>query len=273
MSLFQLFRSPLPELKPTLGKFLSLMAILMGLAWISVSGCMGQRSLDYKVFRIGRDASWYPLQLMGKEKNMVAFTNEMLLAIAKEEGFHFEILDVRSHTLFEDLERGSYDAVFSALIPNVLNREKYEFSQPFFSVGPVLVVPKSSPVNSLVEMEGKIIGVQRGSSLVFTISQYPSLLFAPFDQISTALESMFDNKIDGVIMDLMTAYSHGYYTSQLKVITPPLTDEGLRLVAKHGVASTYLLTRFNQGLKKIEADGTYQKLLVKWGLTNPNNEP
>ncbi|WP_237754012.1 substrate-binding periplasmic protein [Parachlamydia acanthamoebae] len=260
MKRLKFFNSPLPEIKPTLGKFLAFVAVLVGLAWFFFfSESPNPRSLEYKVFRIGRDTSWYPLQLQGKEKNMVAFTNELLLAIAKTSGFHFEISDVRSHTLFENLERGDYDAVLSSLMPNQLNRQKYEFSDPFFLVGPVLVVNQDSPAKSLVDMEGKIVGVQRSSSLVFNIAQYPSMI-APYDQITVAFDQLLQDKIDGVITDLLTAYNHthGYYAGQLKIIPPPLTNEGLRLISKHGVAQTYLLTHFNEGLKKIKENGEYQ---------------
>lgn len=280
MGTYKLFNSPLPELKPTLGKFLIFIGILFCIAWMTVMGCTGHRALDHKVFRIGRDASWYPLQLSGKEKNLVAFTNELLLAIAKDQEFHFEIQDVRSHTLFEELERGDYDAVFSSLMPNALNRERYEFSDPFFLVGPVLVVLANSPITSLADMDGKIIGVGRGTSLVFNINQYqnllvtpfnPNLLITPYNKTTTALDDLLNDKIDGVIMGLVTAYtqSHSYRAGQIKVIYPPLTDEGLRLVAKHSIASTYLLSKFNDGLKKMKEDGTYQNLLDKWGLAHP----
>ncbi|MBS4167424.1 transporter substrate-binding domain-containing protein [Parachlamydia sp. AcF125] len=267
MKRFKLFNSPLPEIKPTGRKFLVFIAVLIGLAYFFFSGNQSHRSLEYKVFRIGRDPTWYPLQLQGNEKKMVAFTNELLLAVAKESGFHFEISDVHSHTLFENLEKGDYDAVLSPLMPNQFNRQKYEFSALFFSVGPVLVVAQDSSAKSLADMEGKIVGVQRGTSLVSNMAQYPSMI-APYDQITFAFDQLLQDKIDGVVTDLFTAhtYAQGYYAKQLKLIPPPLTNEGLRLVAKQGIAQSYLLTRFNEGLKKVKEKGDYQKLLTKWGL-------
>lgn len=271
MSLYKFFNSPLPELKPTLGKFLLFIAVLFSLTWMAVMGCTSQRSLEHKIFRIGRDPTWYPLQLSGKEKNMVAFTNELLLAIAKDQGFHFEIQDFQPHSLFEQMDRQGLDAVFSSLMPNSINKEKYEFSASIFPLGLVLVVTADSPATSLADMDSKIIGIGRGVSMSFNVYEYPNMLIAPYNKTSIAIDDLLNDKIDGVIMNLTTAYTQSHFRAgQLKVLTPPLTDEALRLVATHSVASSHLISKFNEGLKKMQEDGTYKKLLDKWNLASPN---
>lgn len=234
---------------------------------------LGMRSCDStenfwrkKLYRIARDATWYPLDLLGKERNMLAFSNELLLAIAKNESLKIELLSNSSENLFSGLDNELYDAILSPMLPNQYNNQYYWFSKPFYLLGPVLVVKESLNVNSLQEMEGKAIGVSSGSSLVY--NRYPKILITSYDNILTALNDVERNVIDGVILSGLTAYAYttGLYSGRLKVASAPLTNEGLRLIARKDEESKYLIDKFNEGFEKVKNDGTYDALITKWGL-------
>jgi len=247
----------------------AIFAILMVL--ILLRACNGRIVGAPNFYRIAADGTWYPLQLMGKEKNMMAFSDELLTAIGKEENFRAQLSVVQYRTLFEELEGGKYDGILSSLTPNVVTREKYRFSDPFYLLGPVLIVPVSSPVHSLEEMGGKTIGIKSGSSVVFNIEKYPSIIIVPYDNANDAVDSLLNNQIDGVIMEAMPAYVavQGFYVGKLKVASNPLTLEGLRLVANLSYRhSEDMIDRFNEGLKAVHESGVYDALLEKWGLIN-----
>ena len=52
-------------------------------------------------------------------------------------------------------------------------------------------------------------------------------------------------------------------------MTPPLTQEGLRLVTLKNEKGQQLIDAYNEGLDRLKEAGTYDKLLEKWGLINP----
>ena len=68
-------------------------------------------------------------------------------------------------------------------------------------------------------------------------------------------------------MDILSAaaYCRDLYQGELMIVTPPQSDEGLRLVTKHN-AATDLIKGFNKGLQKLKKNGSYEKLLDKWSL-------
>jgi polar amino acid transport system substrate-binding protein len=89
--------------------------------------------------------------------------------------------------------------------------------------------------------------------------------------MNRALEALDRDKIDGVIMPASRAYYSvdGYYAGKLKIITAPLTDIGLRLIALKTPASEVLISSFNETLKELKANGEYSALLTRWSFVDP----
>ena len=152
----------------------------------------------------------------------------------------------------------------------MLNQTEYLFSDSFYSLGPVLVVNQNSHATSLDEMEGKIIGIKEGSSSVYNVQHFHSILILPYDNMVMALEDLNNDKIDGVIMDVWPAYAYiqSFYKGKLRVVTSPLIKEGLRLATLRQPEYVPLIDGFNEGLKELKKSGEYDDLLKRWGLFN-----
>lgn len=251
--------------------------VVLLILWALMRSCSKETNHSKRnLYVIARDSTWYPLDMMGKEKNLLAFSDDLMAAIAKNSEMRFDLIDTGPDSLIEGLDNGNFDAVFSFMSPNVINREKYIFSNIIIELGPVLVMRSNAPLMSLADMEGKTIGVQASSLKTYTAitnSINPSLKYIVVPYISTtrALEALDANLIDAVILDAMPAYTYteGFYGGRLKVVSAPLGDEGLRLVGKKGRSSEKLITKFNESLKELQEKGTLDALLNKWNLIDP----
>jgi len=221
------------------------------------------------VYTVARDPSWYPLSLLSKEKNVLAFSDDVLMEVARIEGFKVSTIATNSNAIEPGLDKGSFDAVMTTLTPNAYRRDKYEFSDPYFFAGPVLVVPKESECRSFAEAGGLRIGVRRAALEVYNVQVKNDADFRFYDSIFVALYAMLRGELDGIIMDLVPAYSFskGVFRDQIEIVGEPLTMAGIRLVASRENAPK-LVSRFNKGLNKLKKDGTYHRLLEKWGLYN-----
>ncbi|NGX57575.1 MAG: Arginine-binding extracellular protein ArtP [Chlamydiae bacterium] len=226
-----------------------------------------------KIYKIGRDRSWYPLNMLGKEKNMLAFTDDLIYTIAENEGFKVDLESASQNALTENLQRGVFDAIVTFRRPTDKLLRSFEFSEPFFLLGPVLVVPIYSSAKSLEDMKNKVVGIQTGASVVYNIERVPKIIFTPFENILFAMRNLAEDQIDGVIMEALPAheYVESFYKGELKIVPPPLTHDGIRLMALRDPVEEDLLNRFNEGLKKVKADGTFQVLIEKWGLFDPES--
>ncbi len=224
-------------------------------------------SFDYK---IALDPAWYSLELPGRETALTTFTLELIEAIGKIEGITVGIYQQSWNDLIYGLQQDSYDAVCSTLQPYLFYDKLYEFSDLYLLTGPVLVVSSQIPSPSLAQMGGKIIGIQRSSNAALILEKYPEIIQRTYDSIQQALQDITKDTIDAAIIDVLTAeaFTQNLFQHQLKVASAPLTQEGIRLVSLKGQASDLIL-RFNRGLKKLKANGTYSALVRKWNLADP----
>lgn len=219
---------------------------------------------------MARDPIWYPSYLNGKEQSMTGFTDDLMATLGRRKGFNIEIFSPPSRNLFSELESDNFDGILSGLPRDYSLKGNYAFSDPFYLVGPVLVVTADSTITSLEEMGGKTVGIMSEVNPIFDIAYYPNINLRFFGNIVLALESLKNNQIDGVIAYALPAYNNirALFCHHLKVATAPLTKEGVRLVLRKSADSKQFLTEVNQGLQEIKESGEYQKLLARWGLVD-----
>jgi polar amino acid transport system substrate-binding protein len=257
-------------LKTRKGRYFLAIFLIIFAAFIAMRGCSRTPRTTQSRFHIAIDRSWYPLALYGKENNLLAFADELLDAIGRESGLTFDVLDIRTANLIPDLDNGFYDGMISAMPPTHLNMIRYRFSDPIYLLGPLLVVRSDSPIKSLEELAGRFVGIRRGASLQFDVP-FPNANITPYDNMTVALADLDNNKIDALIMDSLQAYVQiqGIYAGKVKIVTSPLTQDGLRLVTLNKTRYNELFDLFNKSLSSLKENGTYEELLRKWGLFNP----
>jgi polar amino acid transport system substrate-binding protein len=247
------------------------MKFLLGLCALFFLGACGSSSSD--VYRIGIDPNWYPLDLPGRMTNLTAFSNELLQEIARIEKIELAKVDTNWNTLVWGLRgdkntRPLYEAILSSMQPYIFHQKEYDFSTSFLATGPVLVMPVSSPVNALDQLEGKEIAILRGSEGALILEKYPGILIRTYDSLAQAFIDISKGTVDGLLCDALTAtaYCQDLYSGQLHVATPPLNDAGLRLIVLHQ-KYPHLLAAFNSGLQKLHTSGKYDELIRKWRLS------
>lgn len=234
---------------------------------VCVLFCFSCSVTDETHYKVARDPSWYPLNLMGKGASVLGFTDDVVREIAEEKDLPISLYLSSWASLEEGLKQKRFDAIISP-IPPILGFEKaYSFSDPILLLGPVLLVHVHTIVNSLDDMKGKEIAIQTGSSEVFVLEKLPDINIRNYDSLPKALEDLAAEKIDGVLMPILpaTSYVHDLYLGQLKIVTPPLTQEALRLIT---LKDEYprLLSAFNKGLQELQSTNQYKDLLKKWYL-------
>lgn len=219
---------------------------------------------------VGIDPSWYPMQFGNLENNVTAFSTELLSAIGEKEKIAFSKISVGWEDLMQGLQKDEYEAILSSMPPYLFNQKLFSFSSVYLPVGPVLVVRSSSTIDSMDSLQGKEIAVVTGSSADLILEKSPGVLIRYYESTPQMLDALLKETIDGALIDVLsaTAYLRDLYQKELKIVTAPLTDEGLRLITKYNTAPK-LIKKFDAGLKKLRDEGSYNQLLDKWGLLEP----
>lgn len=259
-------------------KYLSILIgliLIIAVAWLGFRACSGNKIIGKDTYYIGRDSTWYPLNLRSKEKNMIGFVDDLMEEVAKLQEIRIYTFEVGTNALYDGLALGNYDGVYSILEPNVINRGSYEFSDPYYLIGPVLIVDVKNKASSLDDMKGKIIGIERGGFQVYNIPEPADILILSYNSASEALENLDRDIIDGVIVDALRAHVwvDGFYKGKLRVATSPMSDAGLRIVTLKTDRGKEFIKKFNESLKTLKENGTYKALIKKWELVATEVSP
>lgn len=251
------------------GRYL-ILGIMLALAVILVINGCGINHLMETTYHIGQDNRWGTINLMGKEKNLTAFNNQLLSAIGKEEEIRLVVEIDPSADLINKLDNGELQGILTALQASYLHEERLLFSPPFFLTGPVLIIPLAAPLEGWNEKGKKIIGISHDSHLASTLEQDPTIQIKIYHDILKALTDLIERNIDGAIFPAIPSYTYvnAFYKTELKIATLPLTDEGVRLVVQNNEQGKELLELFNKGLTSLKENGTFTKLLDSWGFVN-----
>jgi len=243
---------------------------LLLMIFIVLTGC-GYSPFERRSFTIGRDTTWHPLQLDSKAVSLTAFTTALTQEIARLEQLSLDPINIDAVQLLQNLEANQVDAIFSSLTPSLLNEKKYYFSNPIVLLGSVLIVPISVPpsckIDSLEQLEGKIVGVYQYDQSILLAQKFPRVVIQLYQSMPAVLEDLQNGTVDAVLMPNLQARSLVFnrFSDRLKIITEPLTPEAIRLMTLKNQNSN-LIRKFNKGLKKTIDNGTYGHLRWQFSL-------
>lgn len=245
--------------------FVGLIALVQLILWLRSD----TKSYGPKTYIIARDVTWFPLDFLGKSRQVAAFSDELLNAIASEEKINVRIYSTASHQLFPGLHARHFQGVIVSEVPQGTLFENYVSSLPYFRFGSVLVVRKESQTTELNQLKGTAVGVLRGANLQFDHAS-SDITYIPYDNVLTALQHLSDGAVEGVIIDAFPAfaYTNSLFADRLRVASTPLSSQALRLIALKGPEGRALIRAFDHGLEVARNNGTYAALLKKWGLMN-----
>lgn len=248
----------------------ALFAILaLGMALFTIFSSPSE--LPKKIYNIAIDKTWYPLQLGIKDRNMTAFAETVLQTIAHNEKLNFRIQAATSKSLFQGVESGRYEGMLSLLTPEQSYAFHFLFSTPLYYLGPVIVINADAHYTSLDDLRGRNVGFMSNIKFQIDFDAYPKAHFIPYNNASQAFANLESKKVDAIIMNTLSAHTYlqSLYVNKFKIATPPLTNEGIRLVLQDdGLQSKLFMKHFNRGLQKMRDSGAYDELLRKWDLVN-----
>jgi ABC-type amino acid transport substrate-binding protein len=160
------------------------------------------------------------------------------------------------------VRQGRFDMSAAAFSITPERAKQIAFSDPYFQADQSVMVQADSSITSLDGLQGKAIGVQRGTTGADLAATVPGATLKRYDIIDDAFDALAQGRVDGVVNDFAISAYTAAQKPQLKVVerVPPREEYGL-VFPKDNPA---LREAFNTGLAKIRADGTYDKIYAKW---------
>ena len=143
-----------------------------------------------------------------------------------------------------------------------------DFTDSYASGVQVVIVPEDSDIASIDDMQGKMIGVQRGTTGDLYCSDtvenggFGAENVTPYPDGLTAVQALMNGQVDCVVIDNAPAQEFVTANPGLKILDTEYANEDYAIGVAKG--NTQLLDAINGALAELEADGTLQSIVDKY---------
>ncbi len=198
------------------------------------------------------------------------FDNELLKAIAAKENLTLEFVSTDFSALLGQVANGTFDIGSSAISQTEARKKTVDFSAAYNYQALGIEAKEGAGITDEKSLAGKRIGVIQGTvSDTWLASNAPTAQAVRFPNDAAALSALKTSAVDGAVFDQATAedYAKNNPDAKLKV------TKAITTTIPHGFAfkkgNTDLITKVNDGLKKVIADGTWVKVHDQFEPTAP----
>jgi polar amino acid transport system substrate-binding protein len=222
--------------------------------------------------RVGSTPTGIPFTFLDTQTNKIqGVMVDIVTAVGKEAGFEVQIEPMQFSALIGALTSNRIDVVAAAMYITEPRKQVIDFSDPIYTYGEGLVVPKSDTKAYATQdnLKGETVGAQVGTAFVDALKK--SGLFSEvkaYDTIPDILRDVNAGRLkagfaDYPILDYNLKQG-GFPEARIVESYKPATVGAVGIGVRKG--DTELLAKINASLAKLKANGTVAKILDKWGL-------
>ena len=214
------------------------------------------------VLRMATNATFPPYEYYEGDE-VVGIDPEIAAAIAEKLGMTLEINDMDFDPAIAAAQTGQADIVMEGLTVTDDRKEKINFTDSYATGVQVVIVPEDSDIQSVDDLEGKLIGVQQGTTGdLYCSDDYGEENVQKFTSGPVAVEALKNGQIDCVVIDNEPAKSYVAQNEGLKILdTEYVTEEYAIGISKD---NPELLEQINAALQELKDDGTIQSIIDKY---------
>jgi polar amino acid transport system substrate-binding protein len=222
--------------------------------------------------KVGSTPTGTPFTFLDTKTNTIqGVMVDIVTEVGKDSGFAVTIEPMQFSTLIAALTSNKIDLISAAMYITPARREVVEFSEPIYSYGEGLIVPKTDgkDYKAFEDLKGETVGAQVGTVYVEPLKK--TGLFTDvkvYDTIADIMRDVNTGRLKAGFGDYpILAYNvkQGNFP-ELRLVTSFKST----ITGSIGIATrkndTELLKKVNTSLAKLKANGTIDKILAKWGL-------
>lgn len=241
------------------------LAAVMALSLVACGG--NKKSSGEKTYKIATDTTFAPFEYENKDGKREGIDLELLEAIAKEEGFKYEVSALGFDAAMASVESGESDGMIAGMSINKERQEKYDFSKSYYKSQVCFAVAKDAKITSLKDLKGKTVAAKVGtvgSKYSKKMAKKYNFEVKEFDSSPTMYQEVTSGNAAACFEDFpVMSYEINKKGQKLKVAYTSNEGSEYGFAVKKG-DNAELIKKFNSGLEKIKKSGKYQEIIDKY---------
>ena len=222
---------------------------------------------------IGFDNTFVPMGFEEKNGQYAGFDIDLAQAVSEKLGIQVNFQPIDWDMKETELQNGTIDVIWNGYSATDERREKVAFTIPYMENQQVLVSKKSQNIQSIKDMNNKVLGAQAGSSGYLDFEAQPDLLknqvkdqkANQYQSFNEALIDLKNDRIDALLIDRV--YANYYLQSEgilndYNVFSAGFESEAFAVGVRP--ADKTLLDALNQSFVALYKEGKFQEISQKW---------
>ena len=233
------------------------------------SAAVGAEKAAGDKFTVGFDQDFPPMGFVGDDGEYTGFDLDLAKEVAAQLGLEFVPQPIAWDAKDMELSSGTIDCIWNGFTING-REDDYTWSTPYMDNSQVFVVAADSGIKTLQDLAGKVVEVQTDSSAEAALKDNADLTgtfgtLQTTPDYNTAFMDLEMGAVDAIAMDVIVA---GYQMEQrddgdkYMILEETLSSEEYAIGFKKG--NEALRDQVQGALEKMAADGTMEKISVKW---------
>ena len=197
--------------------------------------------------------------------NAGGFDYDLMHEIANVSDFKIQFVPMQFSDLIPSLLRDDIDIIIAAMAITEDRKKIVNFSDRYLTAGQSIAVTKENTnITTTNDLVGKTVGVIKDTVSDMILSKMEGIRqIKRFEIAGSAFISLKVESIDAVLIDKLTGINYIRYDNDLQIVdTIEYPEIGYGIAVRK--EDNILLDKINSGLKKIKANGTYQKIVDKY---------
>ena len=214
------------------------------------------------ILTMGTNAAFPPYEFYDGD-DIVGIDAEIAELLAEKLGLTLEIMDMDFSTIITSVQTGGVDIGLAGMTVTEERLENVNFTDSYATGVQVIIVKEDSDIASVDDLEGKLIGVQEGTTgHTYCSDDYGEENVLAYTNGATAVQNLVQGAVDCVVIDKQPAISFVEANEGLKILdTEYVIEDYAAAVSKENTA---LLDALNAALKELKEDGSIQAILDKY---------
>lgn len=244
------------------------LTLVMVLALGLFAGCGKFSDNKDKKWIVATDTVFKPFEYTDKDNNFVGIDVDIMAAVAKDQGFEYELKSLGWDSAIAACQANQADAMIAgASITDERKESGWIFSDGYFNATQSMAVKAGSGIKSFNDVKGKKIAVKNGTegaSYAESLKKKYDFKITKFEDSPTMYQAVEGGQCVACFEDtpiMQASIKDGQELEVVKSTENKGSDYGVAVFNKN---KQEFLDTFNKGLANIKKNGTYDKIIEKY---------
>ncbi len=178
-----------------------------------------------------------------------------------------EFKQVSSATRIQAITTGEVDLVIATMTITPQRKLIIDFSKPYYIAGQAILVPESSDIKSVNDLNNKNVIVVLGTTGEKNLRYFaPGAVIQGYKNYNSAFDALKRDSADALTTDDTIIRGFIMDNKGYKMLPKKLTQEPYGIAFKNSEDAKILKAKINRILTDMKSDGTIRKIEKKWGV-------